>query len=328
MNHFLRNQSRDGNNENLAKVIVASKLELRNVLENAIRTHKAFNLVHNNNTVTVTLTKNYVEINPNPTHYRWDFKYFNNFKAEIISAISWNLFKNPSIHEIMRVSPADSQSEQFWFFDDRTCKAFYISDGKIFRNDEKRKQNYEYCITRGKDICHIDRELITEDYQLSDDDLKVISNTDVSPEDFRRFFIQQNKGQYTRSNIASDTLSKMTYKYKYFYKCYRCHKDTFSWRKHELLAFIDYAWPDYCSSCKEIVEEEKRLESERLLAEHNHRMEIDKDYRRKYEKNSIKLKPITFSSSVKENIKAKPMEKPADSHLYYPPKFNFAKTKK
>lgn len=116
---------------------------------------------------------------------------------------------------------------------------FYREPANI-ANYEREYNEYKYY--------HTDYGTVDENYELHDWDKEFIRDTDISPEDYRKYVIYEFKGKPINPNNKPDIGS---YNYKFFFKCDNCGVDTWEWHTHRSGAFVDYFPPFLCKSCKE-----------------------------------------------------------------------------
>lgn len=309
------------------KYDVRNKLELITNLDGWLQSSKSFKITHNKKSIHVKLsTDNYVELEPNPTNYRWDYKFYSDYKAEIVDAITKTIFVNPNLYNVFKTLGGSNDKDKIWYFDKRNCKAFYIDeDGKVHR-DVANEFMYSEAIDAGKDHFHIDRSIVDDSYVLTEHDLAVIENTDIDPDEFRKAFIERWKGKHWHREMAR--LIKQSYshyKYKSFYNCKICGKQDFYWFEHKWGVMIDYR-PDYvCKECQPAYDKQKAEEKAKREAEHKARMKSDPEYRKQQEElercspKLYRVKMPTIKAS--EIIEERPMEPPRDTIYFMSPTF-------
>ena len=291
----------------MIKVIIDKRRPLTEFTLDNIK--EGITFIHKGNKVKLYVTNGYIDIKPNPTSDWWNVNAFDKYSDEILGVLKKELYKNP---KIVKISEAFCEGEkEYWYFDTEHNNLFYIDDkGKLHYHTAKDNISYESELESAYDEFHINREIITDDYQLSSEDLEELKDTDFDLEDFRAHFIRKYKGQYKNRDMVHYLMSDFNYKYKYFFNCERCGKKTFHWHKHIPGAMVDYFGPYYCEDCKEIAEKEKKEEYDR---KYNSDPEFRKqeDELKEFAKsiNIIKVSPqMTFSKLFEE----KPMKPPRD----------------
>ena len=116
---------------------------------------------------------------------------------------------------------------------------FYREKSNI-ENYEERYNEYKYY--------HTDYGTVDENYELHDWDKEFIKDTDIDPNDYKKYIIYEFKG---KKISPGNKPSIGSFNYKYFFKCDNCGVDTWEWRKHRDGAFVDYFPPFLCKDCKE-----------------------------------------------------------------------------
>lgn len=116
---------------------------------------------------------------------------------------------------------------------------FYREKSNI-ENYEERYNEYKYY--------HADYGTVDENYELHDWDKEFIKDTDIDPNDYKKYIIYEFKG---KKISPGNKPSIGSFNYKYFFKCDNCGVDTWEWRKHRDGAFVDYFPPFLCKDCKE-----------------------------------------------------------------------------
>lgn len=133
-------------------------------------------------------------------------------------------------------------------------KAVLIKEGdkvvgfnyKFFR-EEKNIPKYKEIYDR-YEYYNKDYGIVDNNYILHEWDKEFIKDTDIDPEDYRRYIINEFKGKKASPN---NTPNIGTYHYKFYFKCDNCGVDTWEWRVHNSSALIDYFPPFLCKECKE-----------------------------------------------------------------------------
>ena len=244
----------------MIKVIIDKRRPLTEFTLDNIK--EGITFIHKRNKVKLYVTNGYIDIKPNPTSDWWNVNAFDKYSDEILGVLKKELYKNP---KIVKISESFCEGEkEYWYFDTEHNNLFYIDDkGKLHYHTAKDNISYESELESAYDKFHINRKIITDNYQLTPEDLEELKDTDLDPEDFRAHFIRKYKGQYKNRNMVHYLMSDFNYKYKYFFNCERCGKKTFHWHKHIPGAMVDYFGSYYCEDCKEIAEKEKKEEYDR-----------------------------------------------------------------
>ena len=289
----------------MMKVIIDKRRPLTEFTLDNIK--EGITFIHNKNKVKLYVTNGYIDIKPNPTSDWWDVNAFDKYSDEILGILKKELYRNP---KIVKISESVGGGEkEYWYFDTEHNNLFYIDDkGKLHYHTAKDNISYDFELESAYDRFHINREIITDNYQLTSEDLEELKDTDLDLEIFRVHFIREYKGQYKNHDMVRYLMSDFSYKYKYFFKCERCGKEAFHWHKHIPGAMVDYFGPYYCDDCKEIAEKEKKEEYDR-------RYNSDPEFRKQEDNlkefaksiNVVRVKPqMTFSKLFEE----RPMEPP------------------
>ena len=292
----------------MIKVIIDKRRPLTEFTLDNIK--EGITFIHNENEVKLYVTKGYIDIKPNPTSDWWSVDAFDKYSDEILGILKKKLYKTPKVVKISHCTSMDGEED--WYIDSEHDKLFYIDEkGKLHYHTAKDNISYEFEIESAHDRFHINREIITDDYQLTPKDLEELKDTDLDPEIFRAHFIRVYKGQYKNRDMVRYLMSDFNYKYKFFFKCERCGKEAFHWHKHIPDAMVDYFGPFYCcEECEEIAKKEKKEEYDR---KYNSDPEFRKqeDELKEFAKsiNITRIKPqMTYSKLFEE----KPMEPPRD----------------
>lgn len=266
--------------------------------------------IHNDNTVKVFVEDGFIDIDPNPLSDIWDVNAFDKYYDEISRLIKKQLFKKENI---TRLSWCNDKT---WYFDSDHRILFFIDDkGKLHYHTAKDDNSYNFMLEGAYDRFHINREIISDDYQLTSDDIEVIKNTDIDPKTFRELFIHKYKGQYKHRRMAMMLKHEFSYHYKFFFKCERCGKETYEWHKTIPGAMVDYFGPFYCEDCKEIAEKERQ-------EEYNRRYNSDPEFRKEEDARkeifkSLKITNIKMPSMISSKLfEGKPMAPPSDKIFY------------
>lgn len=291
----------------MIKVVIDKRRPLTEFTLNNIK--KGITFIHKENKVKVFVTNGYIDIEPNPTSDWWNVNAFDKYSDEILGVLKKELYKNPKIVKICE--SFCSGEEEYWYFDTEHNNLFYIDEkGKLHYHTAKDNISYESELESAYDRFHINREIITDDYQLTSEDLEELKDTDIDLEVFRVHFIREYKGQYKNHDMVRYLMSDFNYKYKYFFKCKRCGKETFHWRKHIPMAMVDYFGPYYCDDCKEIAEKEKKEEYDRRYNSGPEFRKQEDDLKELFKNiKPIRISPQMISSKLFEE---KPMEPPRD----------------
>jgi hypothetical protein len=289
----------------MIKVIIDKRRPLTEFTLDNIK--KGITFIYKENKIKVFVTNGYIDIEPNPTSDWWNVNAFDKYSDEILGILKKELYKNPKIVKVSEVFC--NGEEEYWYFDTEHNNLFYIDEkGKLHYHTAKDNISYESELESAYDRFHINREIITDNYLLTSEDLEELKDTDIDLEEFRVHFIRKYKGQYKNHDMVRYLMSDFNYKYKYFFKCERCGKGTFHWHKHIPGAFVDYFGPYYCEDCKEIAEKEKKEEYDRKYNSDPGFRKQEDDLKELFKNiKPIRIKPQMISSKLFEE---RPMAPP------------------
>jgi hypothetical protein len=241
----------------MATIYIKDRAELFNKVKGALHNLENFDVSYKGKSVRVTTGEDgYVMLEPHNERCVYDSRYIDDFLKEIVSDIKYTLFKNKNLVLITVIN-----SKNKWFFDRRTRKIFYVSDGKIFNKTATEDSLYSYILEEAKEKMNIEGIIVDENYQLCENDLDVLEGTDIDKDYFRKCLIQRFKGKPYRKMMARLVLKDLQYSYKFFFNCDYCGKESFFWMKHNPMAFTDHWGPDFCcEECERKYYEEHKQE--------------------------------------------------------------------
>lgn len=291
---------------------IKNKSELKEKITVALHNFKNFDVSYNGKTVKVTTNeRGYISLTPHNESCIYDSKYIDDYVDEIISDIKYSLFKNKNLVEICKTHHTDNH--ETWFYDKRSGKLFYVSNGKVFVETAKDEPLYDDILQDAYDKLGINRVVIDDNYQLCEEDLKEIENTDIDPERFREVFISRWKGKTWKRHMARFTKNEFSHTYKVFFNCDYCGKESYFWMRHDPMAMIDHWGPDFC--CKEC-EEKWNEEHKKEIEEENRK------WRGTMDKICANIQPLKMSSTISNKLfEEKPMEPVKDCIHYIEPMF-------
>lgn len=297
---------------------IKNKSELKETVTTALHNFKNFDVTYNGKTVKVTTDeRGYILLTPHNESCIYDSRYIDDYIDEIVSDIKYS-FKNENLVGICKTPSTDSH--ETWFYDKRSGKLFYVSNGKVFVETAKDELFYDDILQDAYDKLGINRVVIDDDYQLCEEDLKEIEDTDIDPERFKEAFISRWKGKTWKRHMARFTKNDFCYKYKVFFNCDYCGKESYFWMRHDPMAMIDHWGPDFC--CKEC-EEKWNKEHKKEIEEENRK------WRDTMDKICTNIQPLKMSSTISNNLfEEKPMEPVRDCIHYVEPMFTRTRTHK
>ena len=296
-----------------------NKSELKEKITAALHNFKNFDVSYNGKTVKVTTNeRGYILLTPHNESCIYDSRYIDDYVNEIISDIKYSLFKNTNLVEICKTHHTDNH--ETWFYDKRSGKLFYVSNGKVFVETAKDEPLYDNILQDAYDKLGINRVVIDDNYQLCEEDLKEIENTDIDPEQLRKAIISRWKGKTWKRHMARFIKNDFSYMYKVFFNCDYCGKESYFWMRHDPMAFTDHWGPDFC--CKEC-EEKWNEEHKKEIEEENRK------WRGTMDKICANIQPLKMSSTISNNLfEEKPMEPVRDCIHYVEPMFTRTRTHK
>jgi hypothetical protein len=296
-----------------------NKSELKETVTTALHNFKNFDVSYNGKTVKVTTNeRGYILLTPHNESCIYDSRYIDDYVDEIISDIKYSLFKNTNLVEICKTHHTDNH--ETWFYDKRSGKLFYVSNGKVFVETAKDEPLYDDILQDAYDKLGINRVVIDDNYQLCEEDLKEIENTDIDPEQLRKAIISCWKGKTWKRHMARFIKNELSYTYKVFFNCDYCGKESYFWMKHNPMAFTDHFGPDFC--CKEC--EEKWNEEHKKGVEEENRKCVDVT-----DKICTNIQPLKMPLAISNNLfEEKPMEPVRDCIHYVEPMFMRTRTYK
>ena len=291
---------------------IKNKSELKEKITVALHNFKNFDVSYNGKTVKVTTNeRGYISLTPHNESCIYDSRYIDDYVDEIISDIKYSLFRNKNLVEICKTHHTDNH--ETWFYDKRSGRLFYVSNGKVFVKTAADEPLYDDILQDAYDKLGINRVVIDDNYQLCEEDLKEIEDTDIDPERFREEFISRWKGKTWKRHMARFTKNDFSYTYKVFFNCDYCGKESYFWMRHDPMAMIDHWGPDFC--CKEC-EEKWNEEHKKEIEEENRK------WRDTMDKICVNIQPLKMSSTISNRLfEEKPMEPVNDCIHYVEPMF-------
>ena len=296
-----------------------NKSELKEKITTALHNFKDFDVTYNGKTVKATTDeRGYILLTPHNESCIYDSRYIDDYVDEIISDIKYSLFKNTNLVEICKTHHTDNH--ETWFYDKRSGGLFYVSNGKVFVETAKDEPLYDDILQDAYDKLGINRVVIDDNYQLCEEDLKEIENTDIDPEQLRKAIISCWKGKTWKRHMARFIKNDFSYMYKVFFNCDYCGKESYFWMRHDPMAFIDHFGPDFC--CKEC-EEKWNEEHKKEIEEENRK------WRGTMDKICTNIQPLKMPLAISNNLfEEKPMEPVRDCIHYVEPMFTRTRTHK
>lgn len=291
----------------MTTIYIKNKLDLIEKVKAALHTFKDFDVAYKGKSVNVTTDdKGYIKLSPHNQKIIWDSKFIDDYIDEIVSDIKYTLFKNKNIVFVSKT--IDPESQKKWFYDRRNDKLFYVSDGKVFIKTAPEFSSYNRILQNAYDMLGINRVLITDDYQLCEDDLNAIRNTDIDPEEFRKEFIRRWKGKTWHRNMAHFVTNGFAHKYKSYLYCDHCGKEFFIWMEHIPGALVDYFGPYFC--CKECEDQYNEKHKQEIAEQRRQNQESTKAL-------GLRIQTLKMPSTVHaKSFEEKPMA-PVKDQLYY-----------
>jgi hypothetical protein len=298
---------------------IKNKSELKEKITVALHNFKNFDVSYNGKTVKVTTNeRGYISLTPHNESCIYDSRYIDDYVDEIISDIKYSLFKDKNLVEICKTHHTDNH--ETWFYDKRSGKLFYVSNGKVFVETAKDEPLYDDILQDAYDKLGINRVVIDDNYQLCEEDLKEIENTDIDPEQLRKAIISCWKGKTWKRHMARFIKNDFSYMYKVFFNCDYCGKKSYFWMRHDPMAFTDHFGPDFC--CKEC-EEKWNEEHKKEIEEENRK------WRDTMDKIRTNIQPLKMPLAISNNLfEEKPMEPVRDCIHYVEPMFTRTRTHK
>lgn len=297
---------------------IKNKSELKETVTTALHNFKNFDVSYNGKTVKVTTDeRGYILLTPHNESCIYDSRYIDDYIDEIVSDIKYS-FKNENLVGICKTHSTDNH--ETWFYDKRSGKLFYVSNGKVFVETAKDEPLYDDILQDAYDKLGINRVVIDDNYQLCEEDLKEIENTDIDPEQLRKAIISCWKGKTWKRHMARFIKNDFSYMYKVFFNCDYCGKESYFWMRHDPMAFTDHFGPDFC--CKEC-EEKWNEEHKKEIEEENRK------WRDTMDKICTNIQPLKMPLAISNNLfEEKPMEPVRDCIHYVEPMFTRTRTHK
>lgn len=284
-----------------------NKSELKETVTTALHNFKNFDVSYNGKTVKVTTNeRGYILLTPHNESCIYDSRYIDDYVDEIISDIKYSLFKNTNLVEICKTHHTDNH--ETWFYDKRSGGLFYVSNGKVFVETAKDEPLYDDILQDAYDKLGINRVVIDDNYQLCEEDLKEIENTDIDPEQLRKAIISCWKGKTWKRHMARFIKNDFSYMYKVFFNCDYCGKESYFWMRHDPMAFTDHFGPDFC--CKEC-EEKWNEEHKKEIEEENRK------WRDTMDKICTNIQPLKMPLAISNNLSEEKPMKPVRNCIYY-----------
>ena len=303
----------------MTTIYIKNKSELKEKITVALHNFKNFDVSYNGKTVNVTTDKNgYILLTPHNESCVYDSRYIDDYVDEIISDMKYTLFKKELLVFIAKIT--GREGSKTWFYDTRAGRLFYVFGGKVYIKTAADGPLYDKILQDAYDKLGINRVVIDDNYQLCEEDLKEIKDTDIDPEQFREVFISRWKGNMWRHSMACFTKNEFCYKYKVFFNCDYCGKKSYFWMKHDPMALMDHWGPDFC--CKEC-EEKWNKEHKKEIEERNHKgSEVTKAL-------GLDIQLLKMPSTISNKLfEEKPMELPTDILHFAEPMFKRTRTHK